>query len=511
MRKNAITFPFWGAGDKEASIGLFFDSFSKVIISISLMLSLIHIPADIVFGRIVPGIGLSLFCGSMWYVKEAYSLYKKEQRTDITAQPFGSGLSTAWLFLIMLPVYIKTKDPLLAWQVGLAATFIGAIIEFLGAFFSSYILRYLPSQALLANMAAGAFIWLAFVSMTFIFQEPVIGGFSLIVIFLCWNNRFRLPFSLPPGLFAILLAGLFAWLMGKMSIANVKESLSHFGFYSPKLAIFDIMEGLKNVIPFLSVVIPLQIANFISTLQALKSASLAGDGYPVKLSMSADASWTLLGSLFGNPFPTTVYYGHAGWKKIHARSGYVFLTGILSLVICLTGTVALIDSIIPYEAVLPIMVFVGLIIASQAFEHVDKKYFPILFIAFFPFIGQYTQMILTSVFDVFSISLEQSASHNFYEEFAIPLDGIFALGNGAYLSSLLLAAFFISVFDRSIQKVAISGGLLFLSATFGFIHANQVGFWLKVAQPFAVLYLLSTLFAIFLIHINHNQTEIPYA
>ncbi len=508
MYQRILKFPFWGTGDKEAAIGLFFDSFSKIIISISLMLSLIHIPAEIVFGRIVPGIGLSLFCGSMWYVKEAYSLYKKEKRMDITAQPFGSGLSTAWLFLIMLPVYIQTKDPLLAWQVGLAATFIGAIIEFLGAFFSSYILKYLPNEALMANMAAGAFIWLAFVSITFIFQEPIIGGFSFIIIFLCWNNNFKLPFSLPPGLFAILFATLLAWMIGKMNIADVKQSLSHFGFYSPKLAIFDIMEGLKNVTPFLSVVIPLQIANFISTLQALKSASLAGDQYPVKLSMSADASWTLLGSIFGNPFPTTVYYGHAGWKKINARSGYVFLSGVLSLIVCLTGAVALIDSIIPYEAVLSIMVFVGLIIASQTFEYVHKKYLPILFIAFFPFIGQYTQMILNSIFDIFSI--KATNMHNLYKEFSIPIDGVFALGNGAYLSSLLLAAFFISTFDRSIKKVAVFGGLLFFSAAFGFIHSDQVGFWLKTAQPFALLYLLSTFFAIFLIHFNHNQREITH-
>ena len=38
------------------------------------------------------------------------------------------------VFLIMLPVYLKTKDPVLAWQAGLAWCFIIGVIVLLGAF-----------------------------------------------------------------------------------------------------------------------------------------------------------------------------------------------------------------------------------------------------------------------------------------------------------------------------------------------------------------------------------------
>lgn len=505
MVKNT-SFRFWGRGDIEASIGLFFDSFSKIIISISLMLTVIKIPPEVVFGRIVPGIGLSLFCGSLWYVWEAYRLYKKENRSDITAQPFGSGLSTVWLFLIMIPVYSQTGDALLAWQVGLAATFIGAIVELLGALGSKYILKYLPEAALLGNMAAIAFVWLTVVSATFVFQSPLTGGITLVIILLFWICDLRLPFKLPVGLVAIIIGTLIAWSIGKMDIAAVKQGSQYFGFYTPKTAITDIFTGLKNVVPFLSIVIPLQIANFVSTLQALKSAQVAGDSYPVKTSMTADACWSFLGTFFGNPFPTTVYFGHPSWKKIEARAGYVFLAGLISLIVCLTGTVAVLDKIIPTEIIFAMMMFVGIIVSSQIFSHIEKQYYPVIFIAFVPITAQYVQMVLSESFRFFTNNTPPVDFNYFHQQTSIPIEGIATLGNGAFLSSLLIGAFFISVIDRSKIRVFLAGGLLTFSAMIGLIHAPEIRWLPMESQMWAIIYAATTLLALSLLfHERHSK------
>lgn len=63
------------------------------------------------------------FAGNLWYFYEARSLAKKENRQNVTAQPFGIGASqlTGWLYLIMGPVYWQTGDAELAFQIGLAA------------------------------------------------------------------------------------------------------------------------------------------------------------------------------------------------------------------------------------------------------------------------------------------------------------------------------------------------------------------------------------------------------
>ena len=112
---------WWGKGDIDASIGIFFDGFSKILSATGILLFVFGMPADIVLGKIVPGIGLAIFAGNLWYFYEAWSLAKKEQRQDVTAQPFGIGASqlTGWLYLIIGPVYWQTGDGELAFQVGL--------------------------------------------------------------------------------------------------------------------------------------------------------------------------------------------------------------------------------------------------------------------------------------------------------------------------------------------------------------------------------------------------------
>lgn len=55
---------WWGKGDLDASIGIFFDGFSKILSATGIMLLVFGMPADIVLGKIVPGVGLAIFAGT---------------------------------------------------------------------------------------------------------------------------------------------------------------------------------------------------------------------------------------------------------------------------------------------------------------------------------------------------------------------------------------------------------------------------------------------------------------
>lgn len=107
-------------------------------------------------GKFVPGIGLAIFAGNLWYFYEARSLAKKENRQNVTAQPFGIGASqlTGWLYLIMGPVYWQTGDAELAFQIGLAAALIGGFVEVLGGFIGRWLVSVIPHSALMGNMAS---------------------------------------------------------------------------------------------------------------------------------------------------------------------------------------------------------------------------------------------------------------------------------------------------------------------------------------------------------------------
>jgi adenine/guanine/hypoxanthine permease len=477
-------------GDVDAYFGLLFDGMSKVLAASGIMMFGFGMPADIVLGRVLPGLALATFFGNMFYAYEAYRLARKENRQDTTAQPYGVGAGQVfgWLFLIIGPVFWKTGDPILAWQVGLGACFIGGVVEVVGAFIGRGIIKVIPRAALLGNLAAGAVIWLSLVGMLNIFDKPYTALIPLAIVIIAYFGKMRLPFGLPAGLMAIVLGSVLAWTMGTMEFGAVIESVSSLKLNGPTLSITDIFYGIKNIKDFLPIILPLQIANFLTTLQGLESAAVAGDKYPVRSSMTMDGVGTIIGAMFGNPFPTTVYYGHPSWKELNARAGYSVLNGITYLIIGMTGAVGVLTAIIPFQAVMPVLVFVGFSMSVQTFSETNKHHVGAIMIAFIPLIAQYVETGVNATLTAVGTDLVTVG----YEAFGVasfPIRGIVSLSQGAFLSSLLLAAWMVNVVERKWLISSIYAMSLSLCAAIGLIHSPQVGWMPEQSISFAVIYL----------------------
>lgn len=61
--KRSFQYHWWGKGDIDASFGIFFDGFSKILTATGIMTVVLGMPARVVIGRVVPGIGLALQVG----------------------------------------------------------------------------------------------------------------------------------------------------------------------------------------------------------------------------------------------------------------------------------------------------------------------------------------------------------------------------------------------------------------------------------------------------------------
>ena len=86
----------------------------------------------------------------------------------------------------------------------------------------------------------------------------------------------------------------------------------------------------------------------------------------------------------GNPFINAVYIGHPGWKAMGGRIGYSAATGVMVLVLSWLGIVALISSLIPVVALLPILLYIGMLIGSQAFQESPRSHAPAIILAMIP-------------------------------------------------------------------------------------------------------------------------------
>ena len=351
---------YFGEGDLEAFFGLFGDVFSKIAAIIGVLYFAEGFPADIVMGKILPGIGVGSIAGSLIYFWEAYDLGKKEGRTDVTALPFGVSSTQvfAWIYLIIVPIYRQTGNALHAWQVAVAACFLGGLVEIAGGFVSKLLMKWIPNAALMGNMAAGALVWLSLNGFVTVFETPLVSVIPLFLIFLAQKMKKPLIKGIPNTVLIVGTGVALAWLTGQCNIVALQKSAQTFGVYPPQLSILDVTKGISQIGPYLSIIIPLQIANFLSTMQASESAAMAGDNYPVKRTMILDGVTTVLSSLTGSPFPTTVYYGHPGWKKVGTRSGYSLMMAVVYLS-CFFGLPLLILDIIPYEVIIVLLVLVG--------------------------------------------------------------------------------------------------------------------------------------------------------
>ena len=126
--------------------------------------------------------------------------------------------------------------------------------------------------------------------------------------------------------------------------------------------------GSREVAPLLATAIPLGIYNFTEAMNNVESASAAGDNYNLRKILLADGIGAVVGSMLGSPFPPAVYIGHPGWKAVGGRIGYSLATGVCIALVCFLGLTALLLAVIPLVAILPILLYIGLVIGAQAFQ-----------------------------------------------------------------------------------------------------------------------------------------------
>jgi len=140
MEASAAAPRWWVPGDWNGFFGLFTNVVLNVIVLTGLCLHVVNLPADVVYGRILPALGIALPLGNLYYAYLAWRLAKQDRRNDVTAMPYGPSVPHMFIvvFLIMLPIYLKTHDPLLARRSGLVWCLIIGVIVLLGAFCRSH-------------------------------------------------------------------------------------------------------------------------------------------------------------------------------------------------------------------------------------------------------------------------------------------------------------------------------------------------------------------------------------
>ena len=446
-----VKIPLFKKADLDATIGVFFDGFSKVIVALSVLVGTFGLDASTVFGTMMPGLLVTVIVlnGGMWL----YYRHVARQRgdADLTAIPAGlqAGRMFIWLFSIMLPVYQATGDAMLAFKVGVLAHFFSGIVFVAGAFLVPLLLKIVPAGALFGSLGGGAMAFLILQSMNGTLAMPLVGWISLVVLFVIYLGKVET--KLPAALIAIVVGAGIAWASGAMSVATVTDSLTNIGFYLP-LPTFWIFapEVFAQVVNFIPIIIVFSLNEVITGIQGVEQARECGDTYfttTEPLVISGVSS--MVGALFGNPLAPGVYWGYPGWREMRAGTGYHLGIVLVYAAVCLSGLTAIITAFVPEAVVLPILVFVGISSYAQAFEVVDKKYYPAAIMASLPL--------------VMSFISDNAAEGG--------LPGFAAFAPGAAFTGLLVGCLFVFVIDNDWAKASITNVVALGLTLIGMIHS----------------------------------------
>ena len=127
-------YPLFVKYDLDGFFGIFIDNLVQLLLIVALTGTCGITPdSDLLLKYILPGAALSIFFGNVFYAWLAHRLARKENRSDVTALPYGINTPSllVYIFFVMIPVYQQTNDPTKAWQMGVVACLGSGLIEFL--------------------------------------------------------------------------------------------------------------------------------------------------------------------------------------------------------------------------------------------------------------------------------------------------------------------------------------------------------------------------------------------
>jgi adenine/guanine/hypoxanthine permease len=473
----------WTPGDWNAFFGFGTNILVNVLTLTGLLRFVLKMPDSLVFGRILPALGLMLCLSTFYYAFLAYRLAAETGRKDVCALPSGVSVPHMFIvtFVIMLPIANATGDPIKGWEAGLVWVFFQSFILMIGGFIAPIVRRITPRAALLGTLAGVSITFISMRPALQMFETPIIGLVCFAVILASWFGGVQYFRGAPAGLVAIVVGSLVAWGsnlfglgLGDVSLAKVHDALAGFGFALPVPAVNHVFSGFQYLGVILVTAIPFGIYDLVEAMDNVESAEAAGDRYPTTRVLTADGVVSLIGCLMGNPFINAVYIGHPGWKAMGGRIGYSAATGVMVIVLAWFGIAAVLLAMIPLVAISPILLYIGMLIGAQAFQTTPQSHAPAIVLALTPHLAAWAKTLMDGALgaagtSAAAIGLDHLAG------VGVAYRGLGVLGGGSILTGLVLGAIGVFIIEREFAKAAgfaLAGAAL---SYFGFMHGEAVG------------------------------------
>jgi AGZA family xanthine/uracil permease-like MFS transporter len=461
---------FWAPGDLNAFSGLVVDNLTQLVVLTGILVGVFRFPADLVLYRIVPGTAVGVLGGNLAYTWLAMRLARRTGRNDVTAMPFGIDTPSLFglTFGILGPLMLATRDPELAWNVGMGITVAMGVAKLALAFSGDWLRRVVPRAALLGSIGGVAILLIAFLPALKVMAAPLVGFVALGLILTTLVGRLALPGRIPGALAAVALGSAVFAVEQVLGISGGSPT----GSASPawRLALpwptLSWLGALDRIWAALPVALPFALATVVGGIDNTESAIVAGDEYRTRDILLTEGAATLLAGMCGGVIQNTPYIGHPAYKAMGARAAYTLATAFVIGVGAMTGVVSLLVGSLPEAAVAPILIFVGIEIAGQAFLGSPARHAPAVALAFLPAVAT---LVLLQVNGALAGAGRSAA--DLQGEAALAVETVRVMGNGFILTALLWGSMVALIVDQRLLGAAAVCAVASVATLGGVIHS----------------------------------------
>lgn len=451
-------------GDLNAFFALLLDNVVNLVVLAGILAGAFGFPADFIATRMVPGTALGVLIGDLAYTWMAVRLSRRTGR-PVTAMPLGLDTpSTIGVAIVVIgPVFAATRDPMVAWQVGMATLVLMGIAKVVLSFAGDAVLRIVPRAGLLGPIAGIGIALLGVFPVVRIFSAPVAGLVATGIVLYALVARHPLPGRIPGALAAVVAGVAIYWLMDLLGLRTVEAAGTvSVGLNLPLPVLDHVIAGLPRALDFLPVAVPFGLLTIVGGINVTESARVAGDEYRTRDVLLVEAFATLAAGLCGGVAQSTPYIGHPAYKAMGARAGYTLATG---LVVGIGGALGLLGALVhllPEVAVAPILLFIGLEITVQALSATERPHLPAVALAIVPVVA-YLVSIYTGQLLAAGARPDPSL--------AAQCETLAVLGRGFILTALLWGAACSFLIDGRAFAILAVFGVLGAFSLFGVIHS----------------------------------------
>jgi AGZA family xanthine/uracil permease-like MFS transporter len=478
------------AGDANAFVGLSLDNLANLLLTVGLLGAVFAFPTEFALNYMIPGTAIGVLVGDLAFFRLALALARRTGASAVTAMPLGIDTPSLFgmVFFVLGPSFAariatgaSEQDAAMhAWHVGIGCIFLSGLFKIACAFASGWIRRLVPRAGLLGSLAAVAIALISFVPLMDVMAVPLVGIVALFLTLIALTGRFAFPFKLPSAVGALIASGVLYYLLFGLDLAlgtglmpksdpagwrQAVEGLLPTGWF--QAFAFGWIDALPDVLNFLPIVLPFALMTVVGGIDCTESAAAAGDDYRTETVIAIEGVATLIAALCGGVIQTTPYIGHPAYKAMGGRAGYVLLTALFIGAAGTLGFFGFIYLIVPKSILFPILIFIGLEIASQSFQATPRLHYPALVLACIPAFAELVTIFTGNILGAAQLSPESLPNAGLREQLFV----LTLLGNGFFVTALVWASALACVLDRRVKAAAVFFMVASVCSLYGIMHS----------------------------------------